>query len=120
MFTNTIAQRITVGFGAAIAGLAVSAGIFAGTASAQPIGPDGPEHRDGQCAVLHHDENGNEWVEYVPKGTRNGDLGYCGADGEWHAGFLIDERATDVSPDSGGPKKPPVVIKKAPVVSARQ
>jgi hypothetical protein len=120
MFTNTIAQRITVGFGAVIAGLAVSTTIFAATASAQPIGPDGPEHRDGQCAIVHTDDNGNETVEYVPKGTRDGYLGYCGADGEWHAGILIDERATVVSPDNGGPKKPPVVVRSAPVVSARQ
>jgi hypothetical protein len=101
MFTNTIAQRITVGAGAVIAGLAVSAGIFAGTASATDN--DEPPHQAGECPVYQHDDKGNEWIVYVPKGTRNG-LMYCGADGEWHTGIGIDER----SPTGGGTKKPPV------------
>lgn len=106
MFSNTIAQRITVGIGAVIAGLAIATSALAGTASAEPIGPDGPAPKAGHCAIVHHDEEGNEWVEYVPTGTRNGYLGYCGRDGEWHAGLLIDERSNE--PTGGGPTKPPI------------
>jgi hypothetical protein len=118
MFTSTIAQRITVGFGAVIAGLAVSVSIFAGTAAAQPIGPDGPAAKPGFCPIVNTDDAGNQTVEYVPKGSRSG-LQYCGADGEWHTGILI----TEMSPTDGGPvrpTKPPVVVKTAPVVSVRQ
>jgi hypothetical protein len=118
MFSNKITQRITVGFGAAIAGLAVSTSIFAGVASAEPIGPDGPAAKPGFCPIVNTDDNGNQTVEYVPKGSRSG-LQYCGADGEWHTGILI----TEMSPTGGGPAqptKPPVVVKTAPVVSARQ
>ena len=39
----------------------------------------------GKCAVV--DEHGN--VSYVPKGTHAGIL-YCGADGDWHIGWLVD------------------------------
>lgn len=69
MFSNKIVQRATVGLGAVIAGLAVSVSAFAGTASTEPIGPDGPTPKAGHCAIVHHDGNGNEWVEYVPTGS---------------------------------------------------
>lgn len=113
MFSTEFTKRITVAVSAAAAGLAVSTTLFAAVAAAEPIGPDGPAHRDGQCAIVHHDDAGNEWVEYVPKGSRNGQLGYCGADGEWHAGLLIDERSPE---PTGGGKKLPVVGGAGPVV----
>ncbi len=106
MFSSKIAQRVTVGFGAVVAGMAISTSIFAGTAAAEPIGPDGPAPKAGHCAIVHHDDAGNEWVEYVPTGSRDGYLGYCGKDGEWHAGLLIDERSNE--PTGGGPTKPAI------------
>ncbi|HJT95153.1 MAG TPA: hypothetical protein VJ777_24980 [Mycobacterium sp.] len=90
-------QRITLGAGAVAAALAVSTGVAA-TASAQPIGPNGPASKPGHCAIVNTDSNGNETVEYVPTGTRMG-LSYCGSDGEWHFGWLVDAA---VAPTGGG------------------
>ncbi len=115
MFNNTIAQRITVGLGAVVAGLAISTSIFAGTASAQPVGPDGPAPKAGYCPVVDTDSNGNDTVTYVPKGSRDG-LMVCGADGEWHAGLLI----TEMSPTGGGGKKTPVIVGGGSVVAERR
>jgi hypothetical protein len=39
----------------------------------------------------------------VPTGTCMG-LSYCGGDGEWHFGWLVDARATDTRPVTGGVK----------------
>jgi hypothetical protein len=101
MSSNKI-QRLALGVGAAAAALAVSTGVAA-TASAEPIGPNGPASKPGYCAVVNTDSNGNETVEYVPTGTRMG-LSYCGSDGEWHFGWLVDARATDTGPATGGVK----------------
>jgi hypothetical protein len=106
MYSKKI-QRLVLGAGAAAAALAVSTGVAA-TASAQPIGPNGPDKKPGYCAVVNTDSNGNETVDYVPTATRMG-LSYCGADGEWHFGWLVDARATDTGPTTGG-TKPPVKV----------
>jgi len=102
--SSKMIQRLALGAGAVAAVLAVSTGV-AGTASAQPIGPDGPASKPGYCAIVHTDSNGNDTVEYVPTGTRMG-LSYCGRDGEWHFGWLVDEM---VAPPTGG-TKPPVKV----------
>ena len=101
MYSNKI-QRLVLGAGAAAAALAVSTGV-ATTASAEPIGPNGPASKPGHCAVVNTDSNGNETVSYVPTGTRMG-LSYCGSDGEWHFGWLVDARATDTGAATGGVK----------------
>ncbi|MFL6084983.1 MAG: hypothetical protein ACJ74F_17675 [Mycobacterium sp.] len=94
-------QRLVLAAGALTAVLAVSTGVAA-TASAEPIGPNGPASKPGYCAVVNTDSNGNETVTYVPTGTRSG-LSYCGRDGEWHFGWLVDEM---VAPPTGGGKGP--------------
>ena len=43
-------QRLALGAGAAAAAMAVSTGVAA-TASAEPIGPNGPASKPGYCAV---------------------------------------------------------------------
>jgi hypothetical protein len=96
MYSRKI-QRLVLGAGAALVALAVSTGVAA-TASAEPIGPNGPAKKPGYCAVVNTDSNGNETVAYVPTGTRSG-LTYCGSDGEWHLGWLVDGRA--VAPTGG-------------------
>jgi hypothetical protein len=66
----------------AVLATTVSFGAVAGPAFAEDnIPPLVP----GKCAVV--DEHGN--VSYVSKGTRVGLL-YCGADGDWHIGWLVD------------------------------
>jgi hypothetical protein len=115
MFNNTIAQRITVGLGAMVAGLAISTTMFAGAASAQPIGPDGPSPKAGHCPIVDTDSNGNDTVTYVPTGSRDG-LMVCGADGEWHTGWLI----TEMAPTGGGGIKNPVVVGGGSVVAERR
>jgi hypothetical protein len=95
--SSKMIQRLALGAGAAAAVLAVSTGVAA-TASAEPIGPNGPASKPGYCAVVNTDSNGNETVSYVPTGSRVG-LSYCGADGEWHLGWLVDGRA--VAPTGG-------------------
>ena len=89
-------QRLALAAGALAAAVAVSTGVAA-TASAEPIGPNGPASKPGYCAVVNTDSNGNETVTYVPTGSRMG-LSYCGADGEWHFGWLVDARAADPAP----------------------
>jgi hypothetical protein len=109
MFSSQRAQRIALGFGTLVAGLAVSTSAFAGTASAEPIGPNGPAPKAGHCPVVNTDSNGNETVEYVPTGTRYG-LMFCGSDGEWHTGWLVDDVAIqEPTPPTGGTTRPPVV-----------
>lgn len=103
-------QRLLIGAGAAAAALGLSTGLAA-TASAQPIGPNGPEKKPGYCAVVNTDSNGNESVSYVPTGTRVG-LSYCGADGDWHLGWLVDARATATTTKGG--------VNAGPVLSAAQ
>ena len=105
-------QRPVLGASALAAAVAVSTGVAA-TASAQPIGPNGPASKPGYCAVVNTDSNGNETVEYVPTGTRVG-LSYCGRDGEWHFGGLVDEM---VAPPTGG-KGPVKVGGVSPVLTA--
>lgn len=104
MSTNMF-QRFAAGAGALAALLSVSLSAAA-AASAEPIGPGGPASKPGHCPVVSTDSNGNETVEYVPTGTRMG-LSYCGSDGEWHFGWLVDARAADTgSPTTGGTKGP--------------
>jgi hypothetical protein len=100
MYSKKI-QRLAVAAGATAAALAVSTGVAA-TASAQP---NGPVSKPGHCAIENTDSNGNTTVEYVPTGTRIG-LMYCGSDGEWHLGWLVDAA---VSPTGGG-AKPPIKV----------
>ena len=107
MYTKKI-QRLVLGAGAAAAALALSAGI----ASAEPIGPNGPAKKPGYCAVVNTDSNGNETVTYVPTGTRSG-LSYCGSDGEWHFGWLVDAVTAPTGGTNGG-----VNVGSAPVVTA--
>jgi hypothetical protein len=105
-------QRFVLGTVAAAAALAVSTGVAA-TASAEPIGPNGPAKKAGYCAVVNTDGNGNESVTYVPTGTRSG-LTYCGADGEWHLGWLVD--GLTVAPTGG--VKGGANVAAAPVLTA--
>jgi len=59
----------------------------AGAAEARPI--KGTPTAKG-CPVVHEDANGNVvGVEYVRPGTTFG-LFTCGADGEWHFGWLVN------------------------------
>ena len=95
--SNKNIHHIVFAAGVAATALVASLGVAA-TASAQPIGPNGPAKKPGYCAVVNTDNNGNETVTYVPTGTRAG-LTYCGADGEWHVGWLVDGRA--VAPTGG-------------------
>jgi hypothetical protein len=113
MYSKKI-QRLVLGASALAAALAVSTGVVA-TASAQPIGPNGPAKKPGYCAVVNTDSNGNETVEYVPTGTRSG-LAYCRRDGEWHMGWLVDEM---VAPPTGG-KGPVKVGGMSPVLTVAQ
>lgn len=69
---------------------------FAGPASAED---DAPAPKPGKCPVVHEDGS----VSYVPAGTRVG-LFRCGKDGEWHFGWLVDERVAP--PDPKPPKVP--------------
>jgi hypothetical protein len=110
MYSKKI-QRLVLGAGAAAAALALSAGV----ASAEPIGPNGPAKKPGYCAVVNTDSNGNETVTYVPTGTRSG-LSYCGSDGEWHFGWLVDGL---VKSPGGGPKAG-TNIGAGPVLTAEQ
>jgi hypothetical protein len=100
--SNKKIQRIALGVGATVAALAVSTSVAA-TASAEPIGPNGPAKKPGYCAVVNTDSNGNETVTYVPTGTRSG-LSYCGADGEWHFGWLVDGLVAQPPSGKGGTK----------------
>jgi hypothetical protein len=115
MYSKKI-QRLVLGAGAVAAALAVSTGVAA-SASAQPIGPNGPAKKPGYCAVVNTDSSGNETVEYVPTGSRMG-LSYCGADGEWHFGWLVDARTTDPGPTTGPGKGPVKVGGVGPVLTA--
>ena len=106
-------QRLVLAASALAAAVAVSTGVAA-TASAEPIGPNGPASKPGYCAVVNTGGNGNETVTYVPTGTRSG-LAYCGRDGEWHMGWLVDEM---VAPPTGGSKGPVKVGGVSPVLTA--
>ncbi|TMK40685.1 MAG: hypothetical protein E6G56_07290 [Actinobacteria bacterium] len=85
---------LTAALAIAAVGLALLA---AGPASAQPAG--GPTGSSKGYPV--EDEHGN--VFYVKAGTRFG-LFVCGADGEWHFGWLVNAR---VVPSGGAPTGPP-------------
>jgi hypothetical protein len=85
----------------AIAVLATTCGLgaLAGPAFAEDnIPPLVP----GKCAVV--DEHGN--VSYVAKGTHVGLL-YCGADGDWHIGWLVDAAAKPPTKKGGLSTTPP-------------
>src|SRR6185437_15173418 len=72
------------------AGLAltvVGALLAPGGAHAQDNGPTGVPGIS--CAIEVSDGNGNVTVQQVPVGTRVG-LAYCGQDGDWHIGWLVD------------------------------
>jgi hypothetical protein len=60
MYSKKI-QHLVLGAGAAAAVLAVPTGVAA-TASAEPIGPNGPAKKPGYCAVVNTDTNGDEMV----------------------------------------------------------
>jgi hypothetical protein len=79
----------------------------AGPASAQPNGTQKPKG----CPV--EDEHGN--VTYVEVGTRIG-LFVCGADGEWHFGWLITEHVSPTKPTGpkARPEAPVATINRAP------
>lgn len=79
-------------------------GALAQPASAADNGPAGVPGKS--CAV----EDSNGKVTQVPVGTRYGLL-YCGRDGEWHVGWLVDEIVQPPTP----PKTPSVVAPKATV-----
>ena len=92
---SSLKQRVIAG----AVGLAVVGSVLAPIgAHAQDNGPSGVPGKS--CAV----ENENGTVTQVPVGTRVG-LAYCGRDGEWHMGWLVDELT--VGP-SGGSHVPPV------------
>lgn len=86
-FRNAVAR-------AALVVLPVAA-IVSGGAIANAA-PKDPVAKPGQCPIVHTDAAGNETIEYVPTGTRNGLL-VCGADGNWKVGWLITERTGGTS-----------------------
>jgi hypothetical protein len=81
--------------------------VAAGPASAQPKEGSTPKG----CPV--EDEHGN--TTYVEVGTRIG-LFVCGADGEWHVGWLINGRVAPPKPTGpkGMPEAPVLSINRAP------
>src|SRR4051812_31056446 len=82
--------------GAAVLVLAASA-LVPLAAHAEPnSGPSGVPGKS--CAV----ENSDGTVQQVPIGTRIG-LAYCGQDGDWHFGWLVDALAVR---QPTGPKVP--------------
>jgi hypothetical protein len=93
MHSSKIHTAMTSLFGRAAALVAVAVVglvlIAAGPASAQPKGGIAAKG----CPV--EDANGNTYT--VPVGTRVG-LFFCGSDGEWHFGWLVNARAAQPQP----------------------
>ncbi len=71
----------------------------ASAASAEPI------KGQGGAAGCPVEDSGTGQTTTVPVGTHIG-IFYCGRDGEWHLGWLVDERTNPVVGPSGptGPK----------------
>lgn len=82
----------------ALVALPVVGALGAQPASAEDNGPAGVPGKS--CAI-----EVDGVVKQVPVGSRVG-LFYCGRDGDWHVGWLVDEI---VQPKP--PKKPPVVTR---------
>jgi hypothetical protein len=89
---------------AGIALTVVGALLAPGGAHAQDNDPTGVPGTS--CAIEVSDGNGNVTVQQVPVGTHVGLL-YCGQDGDWHLGWLVDGR--QVTPPTHPVLSPPRV-----------
>ncbi len=93
----------------AVAAAAVAGAFVSTPAGAEDNGPAGVPGKS--CAVVNSDGT----VSQVPVGTRVGLL-YCGRDGDWHVGWLVDELQQPPKPK---PPRAGTLATKATTLAAR-